>query len=81
MGGRIVTYTTNYPWLFLKLKKLVHNVCMNSHFDPDEEAPLDVDLDVPFMEKTPFPLRVAVTVTRGRFNGITARGGAGTRLW
>lgn len=54
---------------------------MNSHFDPDEEAPLDVTLDVPFMEKTPFPLRVAVTVTRGRFNGITARGGAGTRLW
>lgn len=54
---------------------------MNSHFDPDDEVPLDVDLDPPFMENTPFPLRVAVTVTRGRFNGITARGGAGTRLW
>lgn len=57
--------------------------CMlfNSHFEPDAEVPLDVDREAPLIENTPFPRRVAVTVTRGRFNGITARGGAGTRLW
>lgn len=51
----------------------------NSHLDPEEEVPLEVDRDVPFMEKIPLPLRVVVTATRGRFNGITARGGGGTR--
>lgn len=54
---------------------------LNSHLDPDEEVPLDVDRDPPFMENTPFARRVAVTVTRGRFSGITARGGGGTRPW
>lgn len=53
----------------------------NSHLDPEEEAPLEVDRDAPFMEKTPLPLRVVVTATRGRFSGITARGGGGTRPW
>lgn len=53
----------------------------NLHLDPEEEAPLEVDRDAPFMEKTPLPLRVVVTATRGRFSGITARGGGGTRPW
>lgn len=51
------------------------------HLEPEEEDPLTADLDPPFIEKTPFPLRVVVTATLGRFSGITARGGGGTRPW
>lgn len=51
------------------------------HLEPDEEDPLTVGLDPPFMENTPFPRRVVVTATLGRFSGITARGGGGTRPW
>lgn len=51
------------------------------HLEPDEDDPPTVDLDPPFMEKTPFPLRVVVTATLGRLSGMTARGGGGTRPW
>lgn len=51
------------------------------HFKPDEEDPLTADLEPPFMEKTPFPRRVVETATLGRFSGMTARGGGGTRPW
>lgn len=51
------------------------------HLEAAEEDALRAGLDPPFMEKTPFPRRVVETATRGRFSGMTARGGGGTRPW